>query len=135
MSSLSVYSGGTFYVVDRWNFASNTMQVDRTVQRAPYSTDWYAVGDGGWSPTPLVIEARIIGASLADSISDLTSLMFVAETATDLRVTIGGTAYYRDVDGLASFTKADAVMGYNVRLAFATTAPTWRTSGGTPYWL
>lgn len=112
--------------VDRYALPEQSLTRDALLERAPFGSAWFVAGDGGWAPAPLLIEVRVEGVTLEDSISQFTRLVRVASAAE--RVRWGSLT--RAVQGVERVTRSVTVIGFRVELAFLPLGAAWVSDAG-----
>lgn len=113
-------SSGT-YTTQNFQHNGTSEEFAREVRRAPYTDQWFSVGDGRSNPHVLELRITVVGSSQDAAITAVTSLRNAARTATTVDIGV----YRYTVDGIAAFNKTPrAGTGYTVDVAFALTAAT-----------
>lgn len=128
---LLIEADGDVVRLDRYTLPEQTLARDAFLERAPFGSEWFVVGDGGWAPEPLLIETRVEGVTLEDSLAQFTRLTRIASTAT--RVRWGSLT--RAVSGVERVTRSVTVIGFRVELAFLPERPYWVSDAGEEIYL
>ena len=94
----------------------------RTVERAPLTDNWFAVGDGRFNPSTLTLDILLTASTRDNAVTQLNNLMSAAETATKI---VWGNRE-REVLGLSSpLVRQTTVTGYRLTLTFLPATRYW----------
>jgi hypothetical protein len=106
----------------RYTPGEERQEIDREMDRPPFSEAWYPTGTGAFKPSTLQFSFRIQGVRLVDADDGLVLFLTAAKGAT--RLTWGSRK--RDVWGLTGpLTITPIFNGYRVECQFAAKGSEW----------